>query len=145
MMKSVGRGRRLRDHPRERAGHQAQAALEPTGTSPCRTPTRRSWRRPSRWTRSPRLLFKGIESNPYNIAPTISPDGKSIIFLSTRDLFSIDLYLADAETGNDPEEDRLDRRRPPFREHPVHQVGRDPGTRRARSSSSAASPRAGPG
>ncbi len=46
-----------------------------------------------------RALFKGAESNPYNIAPTISPDGKSIIFLSTRDMFSIDLYLADAEKG----------------------------------------------
>jgi len=46
-----------------------------------------------------RTLFKGVESNPYNIAPTISPDGKSIIFLSTRDLFSIDLFLADADTG----------------------------------------------
>jgi Tol biopolymer transport system component len=44
-------------------------------------------------------LFKGVESNPYNIAPSISPDGKELVFLSTRDLFSIDLYLADADTG----------------------------------------------
>ena len=44
-------------------------------------------------------LFKGTQSNPYNIAPAISPDGKSLVFLSSRDLFSIDLYLADAETG----------------------------------------------
>jgi Tol biopolymer transport system component len=44
-------------------------------------------------------LFKGVESNPYNIAPSISPDGKDLVFLSTRDMFSIDLYLADAETG----------------------------------------------
>jgi Tol biopolymer transport system component len=46
-----------------------------------------------------RVLFKGTENNPYNIAPSISPDGKSIVFLSTRDMFSIDLYLADAEKG----------------------------------------------
>jgi Tol biopolymer transport system component len=46
-----------------------------------------------------KVLFKGVESNPYNIAPSISPDGKSIVYLSTRDLFSIDLYLADADTG----------------------------------------------
>jgi Tol biopolymer transport system component len=46
-----------------------------------------------------KILFKGVEKNPYNIAPSISPDGKSLIFLSTRDLFSIDMYLADADTG----------------------------------------------
>ncbi len=46
-----------------------------------------------------RVLFKGTENNPYNIAPSISPDGRSLVFLSTRDLFSIDLFLADAEKG----------------------------------------------
>ncbi len=34
-----------------------------------------------------------------NVAPAYSPDGKYIAFLSTRELFSIDLYLADAKTG----------------------------------------------
>ncbi len=34
-----------------------------------------------------------------NVAPSISPDGKYITFLSSRDLFSIDLFLADAKTG----------------------------------------------
>jgi Tol biopolymer transport system component len=46
-----------------------------------------------------KTLFKGIEKNPYNIAPSISPDGQQLVFLSTRDMFSIDLYLADAEKG----------------------------------------------
>jgi Tol biopolymer transport system component len=46
-----------------------------------------------------KILFKGVQSNPYNIAPSISPDGKSLVFLSSRDLFSIDLFLADAEKG----------------------------------------------
>jgi Tol biopolymer transport system component len=46
-----------------------------------------------------KALFKGVESNPYNIAPSISPDGKELVFLSTHDLFSIDLFLADAEKG----------------------------------------------
>jgi Tol biopolymer transport system component len=46
-----------------------------------------------------KVLFKGGELNPYNISPSISPDGKHMIYLSTRDLFSIDLYLADAVTG----------------------------------------------
>jgi Tol biopolymer transport system component len=45
------------------------------------------------------VLFKGTEMNPYNVSPAISPDGKSIMFLSTRDLFSIDLYLADTGTA----------------------------------------------
>ncbi len=34
-----------------------------------------------------------------NVAPAISPDGNYICYLSERDLFSIDLYLADARTG----------------------------------------------
>jgi len=46
-----------------------------------------------------RVLLKGEEKNPYNVSPVISPDGRNIIFLSTRDLFSIDLFLADAQTG----------------------------------------------
>ena len=46
-----------------------------------------------------RVLMKGEEENPYNVSPAISPDGKNIMFLSTRDLFAIDLYLADAQTG----------------------------------------------
>jgi len=46
-----------------------------------------------------RLLFKGSDQNPYNISPVLSPDGKEIVFFSTRDLLSIDLFLADADTG----------------------------------------------
>ena len=44
-------------------------------------------------------IVLGSEENVYNISPSLSPDGKEMIFLSTRDLFSIDLYLADAMTG----------------------------------------------
>jgi Tol biopolymer transport system component len=39
------------------------------------------------------------EDGGYNIAPAISPDGQRLMFLSDRDLFSIDLFLADAATG----------------------------------------------
>ncbi|MDY0231524.1 MAG: peptidase S9, partial [Candidatus Saccharicenans sp.] len=46
-----------------------------------------------------RLLLKGTEDNPYNVSPVLSPDGKHLIFFSSRDLFSIDLYLADSTTG----------------------------------------------
>src|SRR5204863_7795750 len=34
-----------------------------------------------------------------NIGPALSPDGRSIAFLSSRGLFSTDLYVADAVTG----------------------------------------------
>jgi Tol biopolymer transport system component len=34
-----------------------------------------------------------------NVSPEISPDGSKVIFFSERDLFSIDLYVADARTG----------------------------------------------
>jgi dipeptidyl aminopeptidase/acylaminoacyl peptidase len=34
-----------------------------------------------------------------NIGPALSPDGTSVVFLSERDQFSIDVYLADAKTG----------------------------------------------
>nr|WP_294874563.1 basic secretory protein-like protein [uncultured Pedobacter sp.] len=34
-----------------------------------------------------------------NVAPAISPDGKYLCFLSEKDLFGIDLFLADAKTG----------------------------------------------
>ncbi|MBN2613078.1 MAG: PD40 domain-containing protein [Bacteroidales bacterium] len=35
----------------------------------------------------------------YNISPAISPNGKYIAFISEKDLFTIDLFLADAENG----------------------------------------------
>ena len=35
----------------------------------------------------------------YNVAPALSPDGSRLVFLSSRDLFSIDMYLADTRTG----------------------------------------------
>lgn len=46
-----------------------------------------------------RVLFKGTEKNMLNISPALSPDGEQVVFLSTKDLFSIDLFLADADTG----------------------------------------------
>ena len=46
-------------------------------------------------------LLVGPEQNGgrINIAPEISPNGKYMIYLSEQDLFSIDLFLADARTG----------------------------------------------
>ncbi|MCF7803558.1 MAG: peptidase S9 [Candidatus Marinimicrobia bacterium] len=34
-----------------------------------------------------------------NMVPTLSPDGKYLAYISQRELFSLDLFLADAETG----------------------------------------------
>ena len=34
-----------------------------------------------------------------NVSPALSPDGRRLVFLSERSLFSIDMYLADAATG----------------------------------------------
>jgi Tol biopolymer transport system component len=34
-----------------------------------------------------------------NVSPEVSPDGTKMMFFSEKDLFSIDLYLADARTG----------------------------------------------
>jgi WD40 repeat protein len=44
-------------------------------------------------------ILKGTETSMYNISPSVSPDGNDVVFLSSRDLFSIDMFLADAKTG----------------------------------------------
>ncbi|MBE8712339.1 DPP IV N-terminal domain-containing protein [Sphingobacterium hungaricum] len=46
-----------------------------------------------------KALLTKANSGRMNVSPAISPDGKYVAFLSERDLFSIDLYLADAQTG----------------------------------------------
>ena len=44
-------------------------------------------------------LINQNNAGSMNLSPTISPDGKYVVYLSEQDLFSIDLYLADAKTG----------------------------------------------
>lgn len=46
-----------------------------------------------------RVLARDIDAGNINVAPTLSPDGRYVAFLSERDLFGIDLFLADAQTG----------------------------------------------
>ena len=46
-----------------------------------------------------RVLSKEAGTGAVNVSPALSPDGRYVAFLSTKDLFSIDLYVADAETG----------------------------------------------
>ena len=49
---------------------------------------------------TPRLLVNHeMGSGRYNVGPRVSPDGKQVAYFSEKDLFSIDLYLADAESG----------------------------------------------
>ena len=46
-----------------------------------------------------RLLAGERDTGAINIAPQLSPDGRTIAYLSERDLFGIDLFLADAASG----------------------------------------------
>jgi Tol biopolymer transport system component len=45
------------------------------------------------------LIPSGAGSGRLNLAASLSPDGRRLIFLSERDQFSMDLFLADAATG----------------------------------------------
>ncbi|MHB8055130.1 MAG: TolB family protein [Candidatus Aminicenantales bacterium] len=45
------------------------------------------------------LLIKGTEEDSLNCAPAVSPDGKRFVFISSRDLFSIEMFMGDAQTG----------------------------------------------
>jgi hypothetical protein len=45
------------------------------------------------------LLSPATGGGSQNVAPSISPDGSRLLYISERDLFSFDLYLADARTG----------------------------------------------
>jgi len=44
-------------------------------------------------------LINSSNAGRMNVSPTISPDGRYVVYLSEQDLFSIDLFLADATTG----------------------------------------------
>ena len=48
-----------------------------------------------------RLLIgqRNRRGGEYNLAPVLSPDGRTVAFYSSRGLFDIDLFVADAETG----------------------------------------------
>ena len=45
------------------------------------------------------LLCEECGAGRTNISPSLSPDGRYIVFQSERDLFSMDLFLAETETG----------------------------------------------
>jgi hypothetical protein len=65
----------------------------------------------------PLLVGKKKRGGELNVGPALSPDGHRLVFLSERNLFSVDLYLANLETGKvqqlastatDPHFDSLD-------------------------------------
>ncbi len=88
-----------------------------------------------------------------NVAPALSPDGRRLMFLSQRDLLSVDLYLADAETGKIIRKVTNTAVDPALQQHPVHRLGRRLGARqpplrlrrRARRIAGAGDLRRGPG
>jgi len=45
------------------------------------------------------LMAPSTGAGYQNVAPSISPDGRQMVVMSEKDLFSFDLYLADARTG----------------------------------------------
>src|SRR6266536_3944974 len=47
-----------------------------------------------------RLLVSPGKEQHYNIAPALSPDGRRLVYFSDAGLFSIDMYLANAENGH---------------------------------------------
>jgi Tol biopolymer transport system component len=49
--------------------------------------------------RRPEPGNKKRQSTDLNVGPSLSPDGRYMAFLSTRELFDVDLFLADAKTG----------------------------------------------
>jgi Tol biopolymer transport system component len=46
-----------------------------------------------------RVLVSEGNAGDLNVAPALSPDGSRVVFFSEKDLFSIDMYLADAASG----------------------------------------------
>ena len=50
-------------------------------------------------TRYARALITDENGGELNVGPSLSPDGKHLVFLSERSLFAIEMFLADAETG----------------------------------------------
>ncbi len=45
------------------------------------------------------LLAPSTGAGRQNVSPSVSPDGRYVAFLSEKDLFGIDLFVADARTG----------------------------------------------
>ncbi len=128
------RGHR-RAAPRPRPGHRrGQAARAGRATSPTRTRSPRL--------AATRLLARERETGAINIAPQLSPDGRYVAYLSELDLFGIDLFLADAETGEVVAKLEIRRDGPAPRRAPLHRERRHLEPERRASSPTSCSPAA---
>src|SRR4029079_4067838 len=45
------------------------------------------------------LISREHSGGDLNVTPSLSPDGRKVVFLSEKSLFSIDMYLADVASG----------------------------------------------
>ena len=63
----------------------------------------------------------GLDSG-LNLSPVISPDGKYIAVFSRRDLFGLDLYLVDAQSGHGAEKPRQIGQRRAVRRSELHRL-----------------------
>ena len=45
------------------------------------------------------VVSKNLDGGDINVSPVVSPDGQYVAFLSERDLFNINLFIADANSG----------------------------------------------
>ncbi len=45
------------------------------------------------------VVIEGTKNVRMNLAPVLSPDGQRMVLFSSKDLFSIDMYLADVKSG----------------------------------------------
>lgn len=55
--------------------------------------------RPSLTSAARRIIGKDTGGGRLNVGPKLSTDGRALVFFSERDLFSVELFLADAGTG----------------------------------------------
>ena len=46
-----------------------------------------------------RVIYEPVEEGKLNLGPAISPDGDEVVYVSQSDLFSLEMFLADARTG----------------------------------------------
>jgi Tol biopolymer transport system component len=60
------------------------------------------------------LLGTPGEENQFNVSPAVSPDGRYVAYISRRNLFTTNLFVADAQTGEVIQELRSTRSNPHF-------------------------------
>ena len=99
MLRATGPGGRIDD-----AIETVLGTDEDTLTRDWHDETRKTYAALFETTRKPEtfsrpLMNEKTTGGTLNLAPSISPDGKRLVFLSERSRFSVDMYLADVESG----------------------------------------------